>query len=402
MTRFSLLATTTALAMIAVPAMADDLVFWVNAPLADGPDAPIYAEIEAFEEATGHSVEVQSVAHNELERNLTVALTGGAGPDVMAVDLAWVAAMADAGFLTDVTERTSEVSNEYQPGPLASGRYQQRQYALPLYTNNVALYVNDDMLSEAGIDAAPTTWEDMHAAAVAMTDAEAGTYGLTLGSNRTGAFQLYSFIWQAGGEIIDEEGNVRVAEPEAVSAVEFLSDLYTDEGALPESVLTATSWDEVNAPFIQERAGMLISGDWAIRPLDQGNPDLNYSIHPLPAGAERATVIGGYNIAMNAASDSPDAAWELIRWLTGERNPDLMAEYNRLSAYALESSDALSDQMRPFVEQVQYGHSRPVVASWGQIHSEIFGNAWDSVLRGTPPQEAMDTAAAAITTLLNQ
>jgi len=401
MTKFTLL-TGVALAALSGPALADGIVFWVNSPLADGPDAPIYAAVEAFEEATGHDVEVQAVAHNELERNLTIAMTGGAGPDVMAVDLAWVAAMSDAGFLANLTDRVADVAGEYQPGPLSSGRYQQQQYALPFYTNNVALYVNDDMLAAAGITQAPTTWEEFHAAALAMTNAEADTYGLTLGSNRTGAFQLYSFIWQAGGEIIDEQGNVRVAESEAVTAVEFLSSLYTEHGAIPESVLTATSWDEVNAPFIQERAGMLISGDWAIRPIDQSNPDLNYSIHPLPVGAEQAAVIGGYNIAMNAASDSPDAAWELIRWLTGERNPDLMAQYNRLSAFSGAQSGALPDTMATFVNQVQYGHSRPVVAVWGQIHAEIFGNAWDAVLRGASPQDAMDQAAEAIELLLAQ
>ncbi len=53
----------------AAPAWADNLVLWVNAPLASGADAPLYAELKAFEEKTGHTVEVQAVPHMEMERN---------------------------------------------------------------------------------------------------------------------------------------------------------------------------------------------------------------------------------------------------------------------------------------------------------------------------------------------
>src|SRR5690606_19348537 len=192
------------------PALADNIVFWINSPLASSPDAPIYAELKAFEAETGHTVELQPVAHMEMERNLTVAMSGGAGPDVMALDIAWVAGLANAGLLMDLTEQTAPLAEGYQKGPLASGRFEQRQYALPLYTNNVALFVNNKMLADAGIDKAPTNWEEFREAAIAMTNAEKGTYGLTFGGSRTGAFQLYSFIWQNGGEVIDDEGKVRV------------------------------------------------------------------------------------------------------------------------------------------------------------------------------------------------
>lgn len=388
------------------PAMADNITLWVNAPIADRADAPIFDEIRAFEEETGHSVEVQAVAHMEMERNLFVALSGGAGPDVMALDIAWVAGLADAGLLADLTEQSAEYAQEYQPGPLASGRFEQRQYALPLYTNNVALYVNNRMLADAGFDTAPTTWEEFREAAIAMTDEEAGTYGLTFGGSRTGAFQLYPFIWQAGGDIIDEEGQVRVGEAEAIEGVDFIASLYTEHDAMPDSVLTANSWDEVNAPFIQERAGMLLSGDWAIGALNSGNPDLDYSIVPLPAGAQAATVIGGYNLAVNANTASPEASWELVRWLTGPRSIELMRGYNRLSAQADATSPEaiaeLPEELQPFMQQAGDGRARPVVAPWSQIHAEVFATVWDSVLRGTPAQEAMTRAADQIELLLAQ
>lgn len=386
-----------------VPGWADNLVLWVNAPLASGPDAPLYAELKKFEAETGNKVEVQAVPHMEMERNLFVAMSGGAGPDVMALDIAWVAGLADAGLLMDITEQSAPLASKYQPGPFAGGRYEGKQYALPLYTNNAALIVNDKMLAQAGIDKAPTTWEELRAAAVAMTNAEKGTYGISFGSNRMGAFQLYPFIWQAGGEIIDDKGKSHVADPEAIGAVDFLAKLYTQDKAMPESVLTAGNWDEVHAPFIQERAGMVISGDWAIAAIKKNAPNLAFSIHPLPQGKKAATVIGGYNLAVRQGTAAPKAAFQLVEWLTGDRSIELMGKYQRLSATAAattpEAIAKLPKEMQPFMAQASAGHPRPVVASWSEMHG-VFGNMWDAVIRGKPAAEALAEANAEVENLL--
>ncbi|HZH53764.1 MAG TPA: sugar ABC transporter substrate-binding protein [Microvirga sp.] len=396
----------TLLAGLSAPAFADNVVMWVNSPLASGPNAPLYQELKAFEAATGHTVEVQAVPHMEMERNLFVALSSGAGPDVMALDIAWVAGLADAGLLADITEQTAPIAAEYQPGPLASGRYGQKQYALPLYTNNVALLVNDRMLAEAGIKKAPSNWAEFRDAAIALTNKDKQTYGVSFGGNRMGAFQLYSFIWQNGGEIIDETGKVRAGEPASVEAVDFLAKLYTQSRAMPDSVLTAGNWDEVHAPFIQERAGMVVTGDWALTAFAKGNPNLKFSVHPLPVGVKAATVIGGYNLAIKADSKVEKAAFDLVRWLTGARNIDLMRKYERLSATAAsttpEAIAALPKQLQPFMTQAPAGRARPVVAQWTQIHSDVFAHVWDSVIRGKPVKDAMAEANTAITRLLEK
>lgn len=379
-------------------AQADNLVLWVNAPMA-GENAPLFAEIAAFEAETGHSVEVQAVPHLEMQRNLIVAMSSGAGPDVMAVDIAWVPVIADAGLLMDLSEHAAPIADQYQPGPLFAGQFQGAQYAMPWYTNNVALYVNNRMLAEAGITAPPTTWAEFEAAAIAMTNAERGTYGLTLGSAGTGAFQIYSFIWQNNGEMVDAEGRVRLNEPEAIEAVEFISGLYTQHRAIPDTVLTAMTWDEVNAPFLQERAGMLISGDWALGAIARGAPNLDYSVVPLPAGQRQATVIGGYNIAVNANSAAPEAAVQLLDWLTGERSTALMPQYNRMAgtmaAAAPEVIETLPANQQAFLAQAPFGVPRPPVAGWADIHTTVTGTMWDQVVRGTPVPEAMATAQTA-------
>lgn len=390
-----------ALALLAagtLAAQADDLVLWVNSPMA-GEGAALFDEIAAFEAETGHSVEVQAVAHLEMQRNLIVAMSSGAGPDVMALDIAWVPVIADAGLLMDLTDHAAPVADMYQPGPLFAGQFEGRQYAMPWYTNNVALYVNNRMLAEAGIDSPPATWEEFEAAAIAMTALGDDSYGLTLGSAGTGAFQIYSFIWQAGGELIDTDGNVRLNEPEAIRAVEFISGLYTEHRAIPDTVLTAMTWDEVNGPFLEERAGMLISGDWALGAINRGAPDLDFSVVPLPVGERAAAVIGGYNIGVNANTGSPEAALALMDWLTGERSTEVMPRYNRMAgtmaAAAPEVVETLPPNQQAFLAQAPVGVPRPPVAGWADIHTNVTGTMWDQVIRGMPVDEAMAAAQVA-------
>jgi len=379
-----------------------NLTLWVNAPMA-GRDAPLFAEIAAFQAATRHRVSVQAVPHLEMQRNLTVAMSSGAGPDVMSLDIAWVPVIADAGLLLDITDHARSVADRYQPGPLLAGQFRGRHYAMPWYTNNVALYVNNPMLAAAGIRTAPTTWQEFQAAAIAMTNRERGTHGLSLAAGPTGIFQVYSFIWQNGGELIDPSGRVRLNEPEAIEAIEFVSGLYTRHRAVPDTVLTANSWDEVNAPFLQQRAGMLISGDWALGAIARNAPNLDYSVHPLPRGRRAASVIGGYSVAVNANTPARDAALQLVEWLSGPRSTEVMGRYERIAgtmaAVAPELIARLPANQRAFLQQAPYGVPRPAVAGWGDIHSNVMARLWDQVIRGAAVPGAVAAAhraAAAI------
>jgi ABC-type glycerol-3-phosphate transport system substrate-binding protein len=389
------LAATLGSARVAKAQQGANLTLWVNAPMA-GRDAPLFAEVTAFQQATGHRVAVQAVPHLEMQRNLIVAMSSNAGPDVMAMDIAWVPVIADAGLLLDITDHARRVASLYQPGPLQAGQFQGKNYAMPWYTNNVALYVNNRMLAAAGQRAAPTTWQEFQVAAIAMTNRERGTTGLSLAAGPTGIFQVYSFIWQNGGELIDTSGRVRLNEPAAIEAIEFASGLYTRHRAIPDTVLTANSWDEVNAPFLQERAGMLISGDWALGAITRNAPNLDFSVHPLPKGKRAATVIGGYNVAVNANTRARAASLQLVEWLTGPRSTEVMARYERIAgtmaAVAPEVVARLPPTQRAFLAQAPYGVPRPAVAGWGDIHTNVMARLWDQVIRGAAVPGAMAAA----------
>lgn len=388
-----------ALALWPAAAPAADLSVWMNMTMRTPDTAEWDRFIDDFEQRTGHTVDTQFFPHGEMQRRLFTALASGAGPDVLAVDFGWVAGFAKAGFLEDLTDDVDP--EDYVRAAFESGSVVGGQYSLPLYTDNLALWVNNEMLAEAGHDAPPATWDELRTISKDMAALGEDKFGLSLGSSHWGVYQWYPFIWQNGGEIIDGEGDVRVAEPEAVEALDFLTSLHLEDGSIPANVLTARSWDEVNAPFIQERAGMLITGDWGLGPILAANPDLDFSIHPLPAADERATIIGGYHIAVNAATEHRDAAVEFVKSITGPDALELLRYTKRMSpniaAQAPEEVAKYDARMQTFVTQAVDGRARPFEQSkWAEM-DKILAGAWDRAIRGEgDPADILADAAAQI------
>ena len=398
------LAAAALLCFTAASTSADELTVWMNSHMIKPSAEAWEAFVAQFEAQTGHTVDAQFFPHGEMQKRLFTALASGAGPDVLALDLVWVAGFADAGFLLELTDHVNP--DDYLSGPFASGTYRGGQYALPLYTNNVALYVNNKLLQQAGHENPPTNWQELRQVSADMAALGEDIAGLSLGSSHWGVYQWYSFIWQNGGDIIDPQGTVRVAEEPAVEALAYLTGFHLEDKSLPKNVLTARSWDEVNAPFIQERAGLLITGDWGIGPITAGNPDLDFSIAPLPAGKQQAAVIGGYDIAVNAETDSPDAAIAFVKAITGADALQLMKATNRISAStAGQTPEALSEydeRMQVFIKQAAVGRARPSQIKWAQI-DKILAGAWDQAIRGEgSPQDILQNAAAEIEPLLDQ
>src|SRR5690606_39564850 len=67
-------------------------------------------------------------------------------------------------------------------------------------------------------------------AAIQLNNPEEGVYGIILAGSPKGPgiWVLSDFIYQAGADILDEEGNVAFDSPEGVHALQFMTDLVTE------------------------------------------------------------------------------------------------------------------------------------------------------------------------------
>jgi multiple sugar transport system substrate-binding protein len=148
---------------------------------------------------------------------------------------------------------------------------------------------------------------------------------------------------------------------------------------------------------MNEQAAMMTIGDWAIAPMKQGNPGLDYGIAPLPSDVQRATVMGGYTLGVTTTSRQPSAAWDFVRWLTAKPQEWILEGYSRIPARPDVAATTFGRMPleQGFLEQAGYGRPQPSIPQWFTIATTSMSNAWDATIRRVvSPEQGLKQAVA--------
>ncbi|WP_455377347.1 ABC transporter substrate-binding protein [Petrachloros mirabilis] len=247
-----------------------------------------------------------------------ITLEGKQAPfDVIAVDTIWVQEFAKAGWIRPLqTILSPETRARYFPGPILAATYKDQLYAIPWYIDAGVLYYRKDLLDRYGFGP-PETWLELVAAARAILDAEADP-------------NLGGFVWQGK----QYEGLVCVAleflrsrgadlwegdEVEAAEALQFMRDLIVRYHVTPAPVATADE-EGTRHLFGSGRAIFLRNWPyaWTLFQQERSVVKGKVGIAPLPAFPGRTGVptLGGWALAVPSRASHPEAAEELIRYLS--------------------------------------------------------------------------------------
>ena len=361
-------------------------------------DAPLYLAAAEYSKTGSANIVIEAVPSTNIKDKFTTAALSGSGPDIVSLDNAgWTADLAAMGLLMPIDDKIGSLRNEFIDDALKTNIFQGKCYGVPWYINNMVMYYNKTLFARAGIAGPPTNWTELQEAVRKLT--AIGKYGLNFPIGSPGGYTIAAFLLQNGNQIIDTSS----AEPKVVfnslsgvEALTYVTDLYIKYKGMPESVKSTLSWDQLFAPFIQEDVGIVFSGDWAIAPFAAGNPNLNYGIAPLPTGKNAATILGGYNLAINKNSKNIDQAWDFIRWLSQRERSRLLAQYSRIHARKdVVNSELVKEQpvYEIFVQETVHSRSRPNVTQWQQIQTWL-GEAFTAVILGeAKPQDALNKYA---------
>jgi multiple sugar transport system substrate-binding protein len=178
---------------------------------------------------------------------------------------------------------------------------------------------------------------------------------------------------------------------------------------VPSSVLT---WQEEQVRFAFQNGDAVFMRNWpyawSLLQDDSRSRVVNrFAVAPFPPEGGRPTsVLGGAQLAVNARSANPSAAWELVRFLTA---PEQMLERARLvsqlpSRRSLYESEALAEALPIPIERVRplldTAVPRPVTPVYSEL-SEILQVRVHRALSGQQtPTVALGEAAREIRSLL--
>ncbi len=227
-------------------------------------------------------------------------------------------------------------------------------YELPFRNDFWVLFYNKDLFDDKGV-AYPTndmTFDEYDALAREMTDTSFGAqiYGTHYHTWRS-AVQLFAVL---DGKHTILDGDYAFMKPYYEMVLNQEKDgvcrKYTDLKAEGLHYSAAFSGGDV---------AMLNMGSWyvatMIASLESGEYDAdlcgNWGIvkYPHAEGVEPGSTLGTITgLSVTTASDTPDAAWEFVKWVSGEEGAAVMAETGNFPAIMTEEAMSLITGLEGF------------------------------------------------------
>lgn len=245
-------------------------------------------------------------------------LAGEAVYDLIFMDIIWVAKFAAAGWLRPLDDYFPESEQKkFLPGDIAGSKYQGHIYRVPIRTDAGMLYYRKDILQENGLKP-PETWSELVEYALKLQNPPE-LYGFVFqGMEYEGLICCFlELVWSAGGELIDETGEVRIDSPEALAALEWLCALVNQHKITPADV---TKYQEDDARRVFQEGQALFMRNWPYAwtlAQTEGSP-IRGKVGILPmvhrAGKQSAATLGGWGFGISKFTPHPEAAWEFIKF----------------------------------------------------------------------------------------
>jgi multiple sugar transport system substrate-binding protein len=307
-----------------------------------GPANPIPRLLREFEALhPGVRVQSESLTWNSDEQHQFYAVNlegGNAGLDVLMLDVVWVPEFARAGWLLDLTPFIDPPDlAAHFPAAVEPAIRNGRVWALPWFMNVGVLYYRKDLLERHGFGP-PRTYAELvdQSQRIRAAERDPGLDGfLWQGKQYEGmVVNVLESFWANGTRLLDDSGRVFPDPDRAEEALAFLRSLIVS-GVSPPWV-TAADEELTRRAFQEGRAVFLRNWPYVMDLVEQpGSPVRGRvgmaSLPRLPRGDRGVGSTGGGHLGVYARTRHPEAAAQLVRFLTGEAAERAMARGAALS-----------------------------------------------------------------------
>jgi len=376
-------------------------------PVLHGPDETGWtaSEYERFENLTGIHVEVTTVPYwGHREKLLADFAAEGGAYDFFIIDCIEVAEYAEAGWALDVTDWiTPEMKEQILPFAAEGMIYQGKWYGLPFISEWKSTVYNAKKFADAGFDELASTFDEFVVQCQEIQDAGLANYGVSW-SWFQGECLICDFAALAacfGGQFFDEQNNPLFNAGGAVDALQWMVDsIYKYEITDPAS-LTFTEGEVEDAMYAGEIAFCF---QWGLPLVPLNNPDVSnvvgecaIGLSPSYDGKHSACVSGPMGLSINAFSEHPREAWQVLNFRAGFEG----AKRNAVGAGIAPGWAALFTDpdvveaisgLDIMLEQAKTVINRPRVPWYWDFSTALQEELHFALTQQKEPQEAMDDA----------
>ncbi|NYS26079.1 sugar ABC transporter substrate-binding protein [Rhodobacteraceae bacterium 2376] len=381
-----------------------------------------------FTAQTGIELEWVILEENILRQRVTQDIaTSGGQFDIMTIGMYEAPIWAERGWLVSLDGLPEEYDiDDILPAMRAGLSFEDSLYAAPFYGESSMVMYRTDLMEAAGMEMPEEpTWDDIAAAAAAMTDRDNNINGICL-RGRAGWGENMAFITTVansfGARWFDEDWNAQLDSPEWLEAVTFYNDLLQNYG--PPGAAN-NGFNENLTLFQQGRCGMwldaTVAASFVTNPSDSTVADsVGFALAPNRDGLDkRANWLWAWALAIPAGTQQEEAAMEFINWATSKDYLELVAERegwanvppgSRTSLYetpeyaevpfadmTLRSINA-ADPNNPTIDPVPYvGIQFVAIPEWAGIGTAA-GQEFSAMVAGQlTPEQALERAQALVT-----
>src|ERR1041385_7672903 len=227
-------------------------------------------------EASHPNVKIELSHPDDLNNALKVAIPAGQGPDIIAWVNDQIGANAIAGnivALDDYGITQDFLKSTYEPAAVQGVTWQGKIWGLPEVEEGIALVYNKDLVTQEYLPSDPMNFDDLLAKAKKFYEDKKIPLFCNQGFKGGDAYHIAPVFFGFGvPTYVDDQGNVHLNDPNAVKAMDWLTQIkpYLLQDADDNACRTAVK---------EGKAGAQWGGPWLLSDFD--NAKINYGVLPM-------------------------------------------------------------------------------------------------------------------------
>jgi multiple sugar transport system substrate-binding protein len=395
------------------------VTFWaINAPwgqMSQGEGGRLLADFRAKHPQLAIEVDDVVPSGPSSVEKLHTAAAAGTMPDLFMANRGYAAQLGAEGLSRPLDAYLKQSRalprNDLWESHLEDASWKGQLYAITHSSGVWVLFVNRQLWQESGLDPdrPPKTWAELEDAARKATRMSGGEpdrvgYHPTWGNAGNSLWLVH--YRQTGGDYFTSDWRPAFVNDDRVIGVfSWMKGFVDRQGGMQaledlRKQVQASIGSSGAGIFASNRIASLIDSHTIITDLEQGAPDVHFSVAPLPLppGGRQSGWQGGADLHLAKDSRAPDAGWAIIEHLMAPEN--ILAFALALSRIPSRKSVGQSKaylEKSPyhkfFVEVVPASHNVPIMPGNFELAPIISGITADILAGKRSVREALSDAA---------